>query len=114
MRTITIYGKEMKTKTGKKWVKYTYLNPRTKEWFQVKIAQASALQLDGALGYLKITFGESEYFVKDSEEKDGFKNNRTIWVLELEDFEEDIEAKTKAEERAAAKAEELANDLFGE
>lgn len=111
MKTITIYGREMKTKTGKKWVKYTYVSPKGK-WYQVKVSQKSSLQLNNALGYIKITFGNSEFFVKEGEVKNGFKENDTIWVLELEDFEEDIDAKMKAEERATQKAEELANDLF--
>lgn len=113
MVTITIFGKEMKSKNGQKWVKYSYVDKKGK-WYQVKVSQKSSLQLDGATGYLKITFGTGEYFVKDGETKNGFKQNDTLWVLELESFEIDNEAKAKADADRKAKADRIAEDLFGE
>lgn len=113
MKTITIFGREMKSKNGQKWVKYTYVNKNGK-WYQVKISSKSAMQLDGLTGYIKITFGVDDYFIKDGEVKNGFQNNDTIWVLELEDYVQDLEAEAKAEERKKATAEARASELFGD
>lgn len=113
LKTITIYGRELKTKEGKTFTKYSY----TKDgeiFYQVKVAKDSLLSLGTKKGYLKITFNQEDCFIKKGKTINKgdrtFKENDTLWVLDLKDVQEDKEATKKAQ----AKREEVMNDFFGE
>lgn len=105
LKTITIYGKELKTKEGKTFTKYSYTKDG-KVFYQVKVAKDSLLSLGTKKGYLKITFNQEDCFIKKGKTitkgDRTFKENDTLWVLELKDIQEDKEAAKIANEKREA------------
>ena len=104
---ITIFGKEVKTKTGKTFVKYSYTKDGA-TFYNVKVAQKSTKQLGNRTGYLKISFELDKSFVKKGKVVgNDFKENDTIWILELIDVVEDTQASIEAEARRKKSMEQV-------
>lgn len=96
---ITIFGKELKTKDGKKFVKYTYTRDGN-TFYNFKVSQNSPKQLANMTGYLKVSFQLNKSFIKKGKTNEkGFTDNDTIWVTELLNVEVDTEAKALADKR---------------
>ena len=105
---ITIYGKEIKTKTGKTFVKYNYTKDG-ETFYNVKVSQKSTKQLGNRKGYLKVSFELNQAFIKKGRVISGFKENDTLWLMDIIDVVEDTEASKQAEERRKKQIEAIFN-----
>lgn len=103
--TLSIYGKKIESKDGKKWTKFSFTKDGSK-FYDVKLLdQATKLS-----GYIKVTLHKSDVSVKSNKgktNKNGYELNDVIFLKNIISIEEDTQRIKEIEKMKMEMLEEI-------
>lgn len=85
-KKLKIYGKEVKTKDGRVFVRYTF-TPDGKKFYKVKFTKGSAFQ-PSVTGYCELEVNRDDVFITQGTTyiKENVLENDTLWVRKVISF----------------------------
>lgn len=104
-KTIRIFGKEIATTDGKKFVKWSYTKDGV-TFYDVKFAR-NCLQVPTVRGYWLVTFDISDCRKQKGKKTEKFTYNDTLWIMQTLNIAKDDKYEAEVAEQRLQELEDI-------